>query len=325
MPINNNQLINVLKDQGISEVINIRRTEHVVRDRASINKIEIHTKDNKFVPLIEKRTISMSVPCENIIYNYYCNKDVSIPKVFYNDYDLAGEEGILLMEDLTPTHCNIADWEVPVDPDKLINIIEVISQFHAVAWGKEELSAPKHLESTEEYLKHIAYLERDYLFFKEHQTYNFGEEQFKIYEKSLLKLRENAQKHVERINNKQNITFIHGDLNVCNIMYPFSGNSEPIIIDLEAVRVGLCTEDLVMLFIHDIFHGGEETLHKFQLYYRSICSKITFEYSYEQFLEDSKISIMEGIFFPLKLFLHNGIKDEELVLKSLNAYKAFVG
>jgi len=318
--------MNVLRSQGISEVLDICRTEHVARDRASLNKYEVHMKDKdiELLTLIEKSTMAMTVPHENIIYKYYCNKDVSIPKVFYNEYDQTGHEGILLMEDLTPTHCNISDWEVPINSNKLMTILEVISQFHAVSWGNAEISAPEHLKSTEEYLKHLAYLERDYLLFREHQTYNFGEVQFEIYEKSLLNLRANAQQHIERITKNQNTTVIHGDLNVCNMLYPFYDNARPYIIDLEAVRVGLCSEDLVMLFIHDLFHGGEETLHIFQLYYHLLHSKISCEYTYDEFIEDIKTSIMEGIFFPLKLFVHNSIKDEELVLKSLNAYKSFM-
>lgn len=324
MPLNDNQLLEILRDQGISEILDIRRTEHIDRDRASLNKIDVQTKDNRVFPLLEKDTISESDPYENIMYKYYSNKDVSIPKVFYNEYDQPRHEGVLLMEDLTPTHCNIADWEVPIESNKVMTIIEVISQFHAVSWGKEELSTPRHLESTEEYLKHIAYLEKDYLHFRKYQPFKLREDQFEIYEMSLLNLRENAQRHVERLNNNQNTTLIHGDLNVCNILYPLVGNSRPYIIDLEAVRVGLCTEDLVMLFIHDLFHGGEETLRIFELYYRAICSKISSEYTYDQFGEDIRISLMEGIFFPLKLFVHNGVKDEELVLKSINAYKTLI-
>lgn len=325
MPLNDNQLLEILRDQSVFEVRDIRRTENINRDRASLNKIEVHTKDNRIFPLLEKNTISTSVPYENMIYKYYSNKDVSIPKVFYNEYDQAGHEGILLMEDLTPTHCNMADWEAPIDPNKLISIIEVISQFHAVSWGRVELSAPKHLESTEEYLTHIGYLERDYIHFRKYQTYNLEDDLFEIYEKSLQSLLENAQKHIERITNNQHTTFIHGDLNVCNMLYPLTNNAKPYIIDLEAVKVGLCTEDLVMLFIHDLYHGGEETLPILHMYYRSICSKISCEYTYDQFIEDIRISIMEGIFFPLKLFVHNGVKDKELVLKSLNAYKTLIG
>lgn len=259
------------------------------------------------------------------MYRYYANKDVSIPKIFYNAYDQDGNEGILLMEDLTPTHSHMADWEVPIDLNKLTSIIEVISQFHAASWGRvEQFAVPSHLESTEEYLKHIDYLERDYMHFRENQTYNFGNH-CEVYEESLLYLRKNAPKHIKRINNKQHSTFIHGDLNVCNMLYPLISHAKPCIIDLEAVRIGLCTEDLVMLFIHDLFHGWEESLSIFQMYYRSICSKIPCDYRYDQFMEDIRVSLMEGIFFPLKLFVHNGIEDEELVMKSINAYRALMG
>ncbi|MDQ0193267.1 phosphotransferase [Paenibacillus wynnii] len=325
MPLNNNKLMNIFKGNDISESLCIRRIDHITRDRATINKIEIHRKDNEFVPLIEKNTISSSCPHENIVYKYFSNKDVSIPKVYYNEYDQYRQEGILLIEDLSPTHRNISDWEVPIELNKLINLIDVISQFHAVSWGNVDLSAPKHLESVEEYIQHIAYLERDYFHFRKHQTFNFEEEHFQIYEKSLIYLRKNAQQHIERITNNHNTTFIHGDLNVCNLLYPSTRNARPYIIDLEAVRVGLCTEDLVMLFIHDLFHGGEETLRIFQLYYTAISHKISCQYSYNQFIEDIRLSIMEGIFFPIKLFVHNGIKDEELVMKSINAYKTFWG
>jgi len=49
----------------------------------------------------------------------------SIPRVFFNKYDTVGQEGILLMEDLTPTHNNLADWEVPIDSDKLYPDIKI--------------------------------------------------------------------------------------------------------------------------------------------------------------------------------------------------------
>ncbi|MCL6604834.1 MAG: ecdysteroid 22-kinase family protein [Paenibacillus sp.] len=325
MTLKDNELLKILKAQGISDVSDIRRTEQFTRDRSTLNKIEILTKDNKIVSLLEKCTASNAVLHENSMYKYYLNKNVTIPKVFYNSYDQIEHQGILLMEDLTSTHNSLADWEVPIDPGKLTTLIDLISQFHAASWGKGELSTPKHLENSEEYVKHLSYLERDYLHFKNHQTFNFGEEQFKIYEKCLTYLRVNTHQHVERITSNQNTAFIHGDLNVCNIMYPLMSNSRPYIIDLEAVRVGLCTEDLVMLFIHDLYHGGEDTLRIFEMYYDSICSKISSEYTYDQFKEDTRLSIMEGIFFPLKLYTHYGVEDEELVWKSLNAYISLIG
>ncbi|MEK4107858.1 phosphotransferase [Paenibacillus sp. FSL R10-2791] len=324
MLLNDDQLLELLRGQGVPEILEIKRTKQEIRNRAALNKIEVYTKDNKVLSLLEKITKSDHIPYENMIYNHYYTKDVSIPRVFFNKYDTVGQEGILLMEDLTPTHTNLADWEVPIDSDKLANIIDVIVQFHSASWGTSELAHPEHLKSIEHYLKHISYLERDYLAFRKQQTYNLGEEQFSIYEKSLLSLRENAQKHISRISRYQNTTCIHGDLNVGNLLYPMFSSSRPCIIDLEAVKVGLCTEDLVMLFIHDLFHGSEETTRIFDLYFHSINNKIRSAYTYTQFVEDVRLSIMEGLFFPIKLFVHEGIKDEELIWKSINAYKNLV-
>ncbi|WP_313637833.1 phosphotransferase [Paenibacillus sp. FSL K6-0276] len=323
MSLTDDQLVELLRGHGIPEILEIKRTKHEARNRAVLNKIEIYTKDNKILSLLEKITMSKYTPYENIIYNHYSSKEVSIPKVFINKYDTVSQEGILLMEDLTPTHNNLADWEVPIASEKLANIIEVIAQFHAASWETSELALPEHLKSVEDYLIHITYLERDYLDFRKQQTYNFGEEQFRIYEKSLFSLRENAQQHIKRISRYQNTTCIHGDLNVGNLLYPVFNSAKPCIIDLEAVKVGLCTEDLVMLFIHDLFYGSEETSRIFDLYFHSINNKIRSEYTYTQFVEDVRLSIMEGIFFPLKLFVHDGIKDEELIWKSIAAYKNF--
>lgn len=46
-------------------------------------------------------------------------------KSLFNKYDTVGQEGILLMEDSTPTHNNLADWEVPIDSDKLYPDIKI--------------------------------------------------------------------------------------------------------------------------------------------------------------------------------------------------------
>ncbi len=326
MSLNNDQLIEILRNHGIAEVVAIRRTEQTSRHRATLTKIEVHTKGNKILSLLEKNMISSYIPYENTIYNYYTNKDVPIPRVFCNKYDPVSHEGLLLMEDLTPTHHNLADWEVPVDADKLANLIEAIAQFHASSWESSELGLPEHLKSLEHYLNHISYLERDYLEFRKQQPYHLGEEQFSIYERSLLNLRANARQHFNRISGYQNTVCIHGDLNVGNLLYPhlLYSHAKPCIIDLEAVKVGLCTEDLVMLFIHDLYHGSGETSRIFDLYFYSINKKISTEYTYTQFTKDVRLSIMEGIFFPLKLFVHYGIKEEELIWKSINAYNDLV-
>lgn len=321
MPLSDRQLIHVLTEQGVLDVDHISRSMFETRKRSSLTSIYVHRKDERILSLLEKNTISQEVPYENRIYNYFSNKDISMPKIYCIDYDAASQEGVLLMENLTSTYESLANWEVPIEPDKKSALIETISQFHAVSWGTEELPAPRHLLTTEEYLRHLSFLERDYMSFRAKQDFNLQPEQFDIYEKSLLDLRKNAERHIQRITKRQNTTVIHGDLNACNILYSLHSLSKPRLIDFEAVRIGLCTEDLVTLFVHDFFHGGPETLRLFEQYYRSLCGKISSEYTYDQFREDLRVSILEGLFFPLKLFVHEGVEDEELLWKSIHAYK----
>lgn len=51
-----------------------------------------------------------------------------------------------------------------------------------------------------------------------------------------------AEFHIEK-----NITIIHGDLHPGNIFLSKSPSTSVKMIDMEAFRVGLCTEDLAML------------------------------------------------------------------------------
>lgn len=82
MPLNDDQLLELLRGQGVPEILEIIRAKQEIRNRAALNKIEVYTKDNKVLSLLEKITKSDHIPYENMIYNHYSTKDVSIPRVF---------------------------------------------------------------------------------------------------------------------------------------------------------------------------------------------------------------------------------------------------
>ncbi|MFP4978039.1 phosphotransferase [Paenibacillus sp. CN-4] len=286
MPINHDELLEVLKDQGITDVIQIQRKPAAVRSRSSLSTVEARRKDGTLLSFVEKSTEADYIPFENRMYTYFSGKKVPIPKVWHNTYDAASSEGIVLLEDLTPGYRDLSDWKVPVDSCRVEELVEAIAAFHAATWEAADLPMPEHLASVQAYMTHLSYLERDYLLFKADQAFGMEEAALEVYEQSLAGLRRMADKRVERVNRYQNTVFIHGDLNVCNLLYPLHDKTGPRILDLEAVKVGLCTEDLVMLFVHDLFHGGEETQCIFDTYYRELCRRIGSGYSYSQFTED---------------------------------------
>ncbi|SEU19473.1 phosphotransferase [Paenibacillus sp. NFR01] len=325
MPLQEEQIREALQLSGVSGIQNIQATGHDRRDRAALTRFDVRKQSHGSLALVEKCTASEALTYENKMYKHYAGKDVPLPKVYYNDYDPSAQESILLMDHLAETHRSLADWEVPVDPVKRAAIIESIAQFHAVSWGSREIAPPQHLANLEEYLRHLGYLERDYQEFKKRNPYSFGDEQFGLYEESLSGLREQAPAHMERVAAFRNTTLIHGDLNVGNLLYPLSTQGKLCLIDLEAVKLGLCTEDLMMLFVHDLFHGPEATFRIFDQYYQALNQHIREIYDDAQFAADVRTAIMEGIFFPVKLYTHYGIQEQELVSKSLDAYRGMTG
>lgn len=329
MSLCDTKLKEILYSHGFLNVGEIKRHECIQRDRSILNKIEILDHNNHpILYLIEKVMLADTQPFENQMYALFSEgRTVNyLPMVFYNHFDEAQQRGILLMEDLSPTYNNISDWNPPINKEQLLPLLDTISAFHHLGWRvcNEEL-LPVHLKDEKSYLTHLGYLERDFLYFKQENPFDLMDDTFSIYEESLDRLRKKASFHIERMRSFSNTTIIHGDLNVCNIMYTRNGREDVKLIDLEAIRIGLCTEDLVMLFIHDLFHGKESTPEILKTYYRYLLSKDEgMTYTYNDFMEDFKVSLSEGIFFPLKLFTHNGIRDEELLHRSISAYKAFV-
>lgn len=324
MALQEDQIRKALHSSGMSGISSIQVTGHDRRDRAGLTRFEVQAQSHGVLSLVEKCTASEELTYENKMYRHFADKDMPIPKIYFNDYDPAVRESIILMDDLAGTHRSLADWEAPVDPAKLTDIIGTVARFHAVSWNRET-ATPQHLADLEGYLTHLGYLERDYQEFNKRNPYSFGKEQFSIYEESLRGLREQAPAHMERVAAFRNTTLIHGDLNVGNLLYPLSAQDKPCIIDLEAVKLGVCTEDLMMLFVHDLFHGPEATWRIFDLYYQALGKEITATYSHAQFVADVRTAIMEGVFFPIKLYTHYGVHEEELAWKSLNAYQGMIG
>ncbi|WP_222850436.1 phosphotransferase [Paenibacillus tengchongensis] len=274
--------------------------------------------------LLEKTTSSRTEPVENAMYRFFSGKKVRIPKIFYNTFDAAAEEGVLLMEDLAPTHRNIADWNAPLAAGALTDLLGLIAEFHACGWGQADLPLPEHLGSLGNYMQHLNYLERDYAYFRQHCAFRLGAEEHALYEHCLRRLQEHAGRHIDRIHARHHTAYIHGDLNACNVLYPAVPGALPVLIDLEAVRTGLCSEDLVMLFVHDFHHGEAQTMAILQQYYDILHAGLVQTYPWEQFMEDMRWSLMEGLFFPAKLLAHEGVQDEELAWKSIEACRALL-
>lgn len=126
----------------------------------------------------------------------------------------------------------------------------------------------------------------------------------------------------ERFRTGKHITVIHGDLHPGNIFLSRLPDASVKMIDMEAVRVGLCTEDLSMLLALHIEPDLECSKPLLDCYYDCLCQDVE-GYSYDMFMDDYRISVAEAMFYPIRL-INQGIFDFDMRDRAVRAYEAFV-
>jgi thiamine kinase-like enzyme len=125
-----------------------------------------------------------------------------------------------------------------------------------------------------------------------------------------------------RYNAGKNITIVHGDLHPGNIFLSKNNDRNIKFIDLEALRIGLCTEDLAMFMALHIEPNIKNAKPLLEHYYQCLCEKVK-GYSYNDFINDYKISVMENIFFPIRL-MKRGIYDFSMRDRAIQAFETFI-
>jgi hypothetical protein len=242
---------------------------------------------------------------------------------------VVGDHTLILMLDISKSHQNISDWQPPVSAERRKNLIYQIANFHSKNWHNypdlvRYVGFPWHLQSESNYRQHLDYLRQDFDEFRNNLPFPMTPKQLRKYDEALEDLHGNTRFLFEHLHENSIFTFIHGDLNACNVYYPREQGDEIILLDYEAFRVGLFGDDLVMLLIHDLYHGASITRQMLYEYYQCIQDDIKNYLTPVLYERSIRHSITEGLFFPMKLYAHSGVKDQELVMKSLDAYEQLV-
>ncbi|MBK1812255.1 helix-turn-helix domain-containing protein [Clostridium sp. YIM B02505] len=272
-------------------------------------------------------------------YSFFSQYTSTIPLTYHID----PQKRIILMEDLTDYiqgfHFDEANEYGNKIRENYYALLKETAKLHATFWENrnalEKVGLHYRHETKENLLAHINGMEADYLKYRKDEECgkipkvwdvhknNIAAEKLNLFQDAIKLLKQEYLTYVDtRFHSEKNITIIHGDMHPGNIFLSKSNNNEVKFIDLEAVRVGLCTEDLAMLLALHIEPDKKYAKQLIDYYYNCLCENIK-EYPYETFIKDYKISIMENMFFAIRL-LNSGIYDFTMRDKAIKSFETFV-
>jgi len=275
-------------------------------------------------------------------YNWLRGYTSTIPQIYHID---EGNHAIL-MEDLSAQYAHGFNFNEDNDDGVIIRenlplLIRAAAQFHGCFWENssvfERVGLDWRLESRENLLAHISGMEKDFLKYRVaeasgkvpkvwHNTFhnNIDTGKLDYFQTAITLLRERYVELIDtRFNAGKNITVIHGDLHPGNTFISRSADKTVKFIDMQAVRMGLPTEDLAMLLALHIEPDKKRAMSLLDQYYACLCESVT-DYPYETFLRDYEISIMESMFFSIRLFNQRKIYDFSMRDRAIRAFETFV-
>jgi len=265
---------------------------------------------------------------------------LAAPQIYHIDMG----KRIILAEDLNENYVQGFHFNEDTDNGVFVRenhgaLLSAAAKFHAAFWEQgaafERIGLDWRLENRENLLAHINGMEKDYNKYRADEesgkipkVWNIFENHIDItkldhFQTALDFLRGEYVELIEkRFNTSKNITIIHGDLHPGNTFISKASDRAVKLIDMQGVRIGLCTEDLAMLLALHIEPEKQAALPLLDGYYRRLCESVD-GYPHDMFLNDYKISVAENMFFPLRL-INRGIFDFSMRDRAIQAFETFV-
>jgi len=290
---------------------------------------------------------------ENIFDSYVLLHDCGV-KELRNLYSIDYAKSAILAENVANECFDMSDYNEDTADGAFIRqnynmILRSVASWHGTMWDNHKafgkLGLAPHFETKENMLAWINNaMERPYRKYRkaeelgkipkiayENWINNITEKELNYYEEALDFLKTEYVKLIdERFNVGKNITVIHGDLHPGHI-WLFKNMQNSLINDPEPARIGLCTEDLAMLIAlhladasipNNVAKDFHDTKPWLDYYYKCLCEKVE-GYSHEMFISDYKISVVENLFFPIRL-INRGIYDFRMRDRAIRAFEVFV-
>ena len=279
-------------------------------------------------------------------YNFVRQYVKCIPQIFKIDFD----KKMIFIEDLSEDYISGNHYDEDNDDGVFIQknyqtILQAAAQWHSAFWENpkafEQIGLDWRFETKENLMSHISMMEKNFKKYRKNEESgkipevwegefdgtpfrfenHITSQQLDYFTDAIERLKNEYWELVEaRFHIGKNITVIHGD------MHPGTANvSNKNIVKfdgLQAVRMGLPTEDLAMLIALHIEPDKQKAQSLLDFYYYCLCETVM-DYSHETFINDYKTAIMENMFFTIRL-INRGIYDFKMRDKAIKAFETFV-
>lgn len=281
-------------------------------------------------------------------YNFVRQYIRCIPQIFKIDFD----NKTIMMEDLSKDYIQGCHYDEDNDDGDFVrenfqNVLQTVAQWHSSFWENSDafgkIGLDWRFETKENLLSHISMMEKDFKKYKATEESgkipkvwegDFAGEPFRIENNIDIKkldyfvdaTRRMKTEYVplvdSRFHSGRNITVIHGDMNPSQVFVSRSTDRTVKFQGLQAVRMGLPTEDLAMLIALHFEPCKQKALPLLEQYYRQLCETVK-DYPYETFMNDYKIAIMENMFFTVRL-INQKIYAFNMMSSAMTAFETFV-
>lgn len=315
------EILSKINPSLCSNNVKVKRSKLQKTDR-SINTAITVTTDSKVYNLIEKVLFNNKKELQNM--NLLRGYNLPIPQIYHLDSD----KGIMLIDDFSIGFIQGYNFDVETENGKFVrsnysSYIEATAQFHATFWENQnafsKIGLPWHLDN---FQIHINGVEKDYIKYKAEYECKVHPSDLQCLDNALSYLKDNYMNVINsRFHTGKNITIIHGDLHPGNTFISSIDKSVKFI-DFEAVRMGLCTDDLAMLVAYHIAPDKKDALPLLNHYYEHLSKKVN-GYSHNDFMNDYKTSVIENMFFSIRL-INQGIPAFNIRDASIVAYKTLI-
>lgn len=150
----------------------------------------------------------------------------------------------LVLEDFTDTHMIATEWPIPPTEAQCRAIVGTFARFHAAWWDDKRLGV-----SLGEWVTAAAAQERMQFLrdcwrrFSDFLGDRLSAERRALYERFLAK----PSPLLARQNTRRNLTIVHGDSHIWNVLLPKGEDGAPRLFDWDAWRLGIATFDLAYM------------------------------------------------------------------------------